>query len=139
MRFVPLEKNHWEWLHDRTNIVYIADVKGLAVESEGRIIAVCACDRWSKTSVYVHVAIDSPIVLKHGRLMKEVFDYIFNQSNREIAIGLVDSRNIKALRFNKRIGFIEECRVKDCYGEGIDMIILTMRKDDCRWINHGIR
>ena len=42
--------------------------------------------------------------------------------------------NQKALEFNKKIGFTEDYRIKDGYGKGVDMIILTMRKSDCRWL-----
>jgi len=135
VRFVPLADRHWAWIRERTNPELMANTKGIAAEDDkGKILGVCVCDTWTYNSVQLHIAIDNPIVLKNGRLQKEVFDYIFNHSGRGIALGLVPAGNEKAIRFDKKLGFVEIFRIKDGYEEGQDMVVLEMRKEDCRWI-----
>ena len=132
MKFVPLQEHHFDWIQKRTGIIRVSDVKGIGVELNDKIIAVCACDSWTATSVQVHIAIDNPICLKNNRLQNEVFEYIFNQANRLVAIGLVPANNYRALRFDTKIGFTESCRIKDGYEEGIDLVIMTLHKSDWR-------
>lgn len=133
MKFLPLEEHHFRWIQRRTGIIHVSDVKGIAVELAGEIIAVCACDSWTATSCQVHIAVDNPICLKHNRLQNEVFDYIFNQAGRQVAIGLVPANNTKALRFDKKVGFTESCRIKDGYELGVDLVIMTLHKSE--WNN----
>lgn len=133
MIFVPLQEQHFRWIHRRTGIIHVSDVKGIAVELNGKIIGVCACDSWTATSVQIHIAIDNPICLKNNRFQNEVFDYIFNQAGRQIAIGLVPANNEKALRFDRKIGFTESCRIRDGYEMGIDLVIMTLHKSE--WSN----
>jgi len=49
---------------------------------------------------------------------------------------LVDSTNEKALRFDKKLGFVEEARISNAARAG-DLVILTMTKEQCRWLNLG--
>lgn len=46
---------------------------------------------------------------------------------------MVPATNYTALEFDLKLGFIEETIIRDVYREG-DMIVLSMYKDDCRWL-----
>jgi hypothetical protein len=37
------------------------------------------------------------------------------------------------MRFNYKLGFIEEARIKDAFPDG-DMVLLTLTKDKCRFL-----
>lgn len=137
MRFVPLEKRHWDWINERNELTLMENTKGLAAESDsGDILGVCVCDSWTHNAVQLHVAIDNPIILKNGRFQKEVFDYVFTQAGRSIAYAQVPSNFPKALRFDKKLGFEEVVTLKDAWADGVDIILLEMRKENCRWIEH---
>lgn len=137
MRFVSLGRRHWDWLHARTGINYISDTKGVAAESnKGTILGVCACDTWTITGCQIHIAIDNPICLKNERFQKEVFNYIFGVARRKMAIGIIPANNERALRFDRKLGFREVYRIPDGSDEGVDLVIMILRKED--WENrHG--
>ena len=78
----------------------------------------------------MHVAIDYRINKEYTKLC---FDYAFNQLKVNKVIGLVESNNHKALRFDKHLGFIEEYVVKDA-GKNGDIHILSMTREQCRFI-----
>jgi RimJ/RimL family protein N-acetyltransferase len=61
------------------------------------------------------------------------FDYPFNQLGVVKLVGLVPSSNQTALDFDKRLGFKEEVRVADVFPNA-DLVVLSMRREDCRWL-----
>ena len=65
-----------------------------------------------------------------------VFDYAFNQLGVRKLIGLVASSNTRAISVDLRLGFRLEGRLTDCLPDpNDDLLILTMLKRDCRWLN----
>ena len=67
-------------------------------------------------------------------LIRATFDYPFRQLGMEHLFATVRATNARALRLDRRIGFADFARVKDGWARGEDMIILTMARDDCRWL-----
>lgn len=57
--------------------------------------------------------------------------YVFTQLKCEKAIAFIEETNFDSLAIAMKVGFIEEARVRDACSDG-DLIILTLRKDDCR-------
>ena len=49
------------------------------------------------------------------------------------SVGTISSGNKELLAFNGRLGFTEECRIKDAYPDG-DMVVLSMTRDQCPWL-----
>jgi hypothetical protein len=79
----------------------------------------------------MHIACD-------GSLTREFiwfcFYYAFEQLNVKKVLGLVESTHHKALELDKRLGFVHEHTIKDG-GRENDLIILSMTKAQCRWLN----
>lgn len=48
---------------------------------------------------------------------------------------LVPANNTKALSVDKKIGFKEVTRLKDAFKQGVDYVLLEMRKEDCKYFN----
>ena len=69
-------------------------------------------------------------------LLWMVFDYVFNQTNCIKAVGLVRSDNHRALATNLRGGWILEAVLRDMFGPGIHMMVLTMTREQCRWLDY---
>lgn len=104
-----------------------------AVDSEtGRVRGMIGYDYWTETSVQMHVVLERPSVAL--TLLRPAFDFAFNHCGKRLAIGLVSSENESALRFDKGIGFRETYRVRDAVRMGVDMVLLEMRRDECRWL-----
>ena len=132
--FLPMtRKEEWEWIHARAECVLAADTKGVVAYKDGKIVAIVALDSWAHNSVHIHLAIEDPHVLRHG-LREEVFNYIFNDCDKGVIIGVTPASNVKALRFNKHIGFEEVFRLKDGFEVGIDFVVTEYRKENCKFI-----
>lgn len=125
----------WHWVASRARPSIVSDTRGIvAVSEQGVILAAAIFDSWTKTSCCIHLAIDSPIVIKHG-FCNEICDYVFNQAGRLMLIGMTPSDNARALKFIFHVGMHEIFRIKDGFDVGIDYVITQMLKKECRWIN----
>jgi hypothetical protein len=62
------------------------------------------------------------------------YDYPFNKWGIEKIIGIVNSNNERAYKFDLKIGMKEVLRFPGVHCDGGDMIMLTLDKADCRWI-----
>jgi len=77
--------------------------------------------------------IKNPFVLKHG-FPEEIANFVFGEaSGRELLIGVTPADNAQALKFNRHMGMVEISRIPNGYAKGIDYVITTMTKDECRW------
>ncbi len=136
MNILPVSEKHIQWITKRINLLEVADKTGIAVESDnGKILGVCIMNTWHESSVQLHLAIDNPICLKNYTVLNELFDYIFNTSNRKVAICMVSSDNRKILKFLSRTGFRKAGCIKDGYKSGDDLVIFELHREECIWIN----
>lgn len=133
--FLPLRKEHWEWIYRRASPELTSRTRGVVAQSEtGTILAAAVFDSWTYTSGQVHVAIENVAAIRHG-FVYECMDYFFNTCDKKVLIGLTPSNNVKSLKFNRHLGFREVYRVKDGYDYGVDYVVQELRKEECRWIN----
>ena len=121
------------WVAERTGGTYYAGSgQGIGLEKNGALIAGVLYDNCNGRSVQMHVAATGKTWLNREFLWK-CFDYPFNQLKVHKIIGLVDSENADALRFDRHLGFETEAIIKNA-GRRCDMIILSMTKDKCRFL-----
>jgi RimJ/RimL family protein N-acetyltransferase len=62
------------------------------------------------------------------------FDYPFNQLGCTKVFGQVPASNKQALEFDLKLGFKIETVIRDVFPDG-DLYVVSMSKDDCRWLN----
>lgn len=125
-----------EWVAARAGGKYHADsAQAIGLERDGVIIAGVIFERYNGVSLWVHVAIEGRLTPSY---LKAIFHYAFVVCDVEKVIGTVSSGNLKAIKFDENLGFTEEGRIKDAAPEG-DIIIYTMTKSNCRFINYGRR
>jgi hypothetical protein len=114
----------------------MADTRGIvARDDHGDIAAICTIDTWSPNSCQMHIWIKNPMVLRRG-FVEEVFGFVFG-SGRNKVICVMPSNNYAVIKFNRKIGFTELFRIKDGYDVGIDYVITELKREDCRYIDHG--
>jgi RimJ/RimL family protein N-acetyltransferase len=122
-----------QWLLERIQYAPTAGARAIeAVDAAGRIRGMVAFDGWTESAAHMHVALESPIAAR--ALLRVVFRYLFLDTGRSIAIGVVPSHNARALAFDKRLGFREVHRIEDGWAPGDDLVILEMRRTECRFI-----
>lgn len=101
---------------------------------DGKLLGGVIFQGYTGASVELHVAGFHPRWLTRDFLWV-AFAYPFIQLNCKKIIGRVVESNRRALEFDLKLGFTEEARVKDVYPDSGDLIILTMRREQCRWLN----
>jgi hypothetical protein len=109
----------------------------VSVTSEGNLLGGVVFDGYLERSIQMHVASFSPTWLSRDFLWA-AFDYPFNQLGVEVIFGPIASTNAHALRFDHKIGFTEHTRLLGAVPGG-DLIILSMYRHECRWLDHQPR
>lgn len=124
----------WGWVKSHMPLLRVEDTSGIiAVDLDtNTTVAGCIFDTWTHTSVCAHQIIENPMVLRHG-WFEECVDYVYNVCEKQLIIGLVPADNVKALELNAKIGFVELARVPDAVNVGVDLVLLTMTRDQCRF------
>ena len=136
IQFKPMNTaEEWQFIESRAHAIMMADSMGVvAYDDDSKTIqAVCVADTFTRDACSLHVAIDNPMVLRHG-FIQHVFNHLYHNCGRERIFGVVPSSNTRALKFDFHIGFREVARIGDAIAEGIDSVIVRMDKKDCRWI-----
>jgi hypothetical protein len=134
--FFPMSKREAEWIQAAAGCALTDDMNGIVAYRDDRIVAGILLESWSKNSVTIHIRVDDPMVFKHG-FAEECFRYIFVDSGRGVLIGVTPSNNRRALKFNAHMGLTEIYRIPDGYDVGIDYVVQQLRKENCRYIEHG--
>ena len=67
-------------------------------------------------------------------LLKAVFEYPFEKIGIEILLGVVNSKNVEAMKYDQNLGFKEVNRFEGMHEDGGDIVLFAMKKEDCRFI-----
>ena len=67
-------------------------------------------------------------------LLFGAFDYPFNYCGLEKVFGIVNSKNVKAMEYDQKLGFTEATRFEGMHEDNGDLVVFQMGKADCRWI-----
>ena len=78
----------------------------------------------------MHVAIEQ----MNRAFLKAAFHWPFERWGLNAVIGLVTEGNTQALKFDLHLGFKEVYRIRAGGSGGEDLIVLEMRREDCRFI-----
>ena len=123
----------WDWVRSRVPILRVEDTGGLVAydKDTDELQAACMWDNWTKTTVQVHLLIVNKMVLRKG-FIEEVSDYLFNHRKRKAIYGFVPGDNVKALKIDLNIGFTVKSVLEDGVDEGVDYILMELKKENCR-------
>ena len=92
---------------------------------------------YTGASIRAHIAGFTPRWIDKSMLWM-MFHYPFEQLGVNKIIGYVHSTNLKALDFNRKLGFKEEARIEGVFRDA-DLVIMSMRREKCRWLERGKR
>lgn len=124
---------HFTWLTERTRYRPASDFRAIeAVDEAGTIAGLVGFDHWNPNSAQIHVALDRPALCRN--LIRAAFEFPFLQAGRGVLIALVAEMNSKSLNLAKRFGFTVAHRVADGWASGVDLLVMELRKENCRWI-----
>lgn len=122
------------WVCEKTGGVWSpVDSTAIGLEKNGKLVAGVVYDHFNGASVCLHVASDGTRAWLNREFLRFAFLYPFDQMKVKKIIGIVPSNNVEALRFDRKLGFVEEARIKDAHPQG-DLILFTMTRQQCRWL-----
>ena len=110
------------------------DLKALfLVDKNGEIDWVIGYTAFIGKTCQMHVVnlTNKPV---NKELVFAAFDYPFNYLGVEKALGIVNSNNEKAMKFDQKLGFKEVHRFVGMHDDGGDIVVFSMDKSDCKWI-----
>jgi L-amino acid N-acyltransferase YncA len=67
-----------------------------------------------------------------------MFDYPFEKLGLKVILAVIAGSNEKSLKLSRKLGFKDVAKIPDAHDDG-DLVILTMRPDECRWLTLGAR
>lgn len=103
--------------------------------SEGELVICVGIDGWLGKTAQIHVAFASTWSYPPKQMLQAVFLHCFNHCKIETLLGVVNSNNVRALKFDERIGFREIARLPKQHEDGGDMVLLAMKQDECAYMN----
>jgi len=140
-RIIFDEKRIGEWVCRRTGGQFDGLSTAIGLEQDGELIAGVLYDGYNGKAICMHVAGEGRGWMNR-EFLRICFDYPFRQLKVCKIIGLVDSTNLDARRFDEHLGFRLQCVIPDA-GQVGDLCIYAMGADECRWLElkerHGIK
>ena len=134
LTYEPINGESWIWIKRRLPVLAVEDSCGIVAVKTGRIyVGACVMDNWTANSVQCSFVVENPLVLREG-FLRMCCSYVFEECGKKKAYAQVASNNVKSLKFVKHIGFVEQCVLKDVYGDGIHCVILELVKENCNYL-----
>lgn len=122
-----------EWVCSRTGgTLDPTSSAAIGLQDASGLIAGVLFDMYNGRSVCMHVAADRAGWLDRDYL-SVCFDYPFNQLKVNKILGLVDSTNMRARKFDEHLGFKLESVIKSA-GKFEDLLIYSMTRQQCRYL-----
>lgn len=127
-----MSKPHWDVLADILPLTLQEDTRGvMALSDTGQVYGGVVCEDWTETLCCCHIVLADPFRAMRAGLIDAVADYVFTQCGRLKMIGMVPGDNLKAQKLNKHIGFTELYRIEDGYKQGIDYVVMELKRENC--------
>src|SRR5579883_950627 len=112
------------------------DVVISRVDETGKLLGAFWYSHYFGVSIRMHVSSFVPNWCTREFLWL-AFDYPFNQLGVSKVLGFIRSDNYFVSNFARKLGFVYEAEVKDVFPNGASLIILGMKKQECRWLHYS--
>lgn len=125
-----------DWLAERIS-GFPKDItmhSSLAWERGERIVAACLYRNYYGRDIELVIGVDNAGPLFGPEALRFGFGYPFLQLGCRRVTANVASNNHKSKRLVERLGFKHEGTLRENVGEGIDMLVYGMLREECRWI-----
>ena len=126
-----MDQDGWNWFNRMVPVLCVEDSCGMTAydTDKGKFVAGMVMDNWTDTSCQGHFCITTPMILRAG-FFDVCTDYVFNERGMKLFYASVPSQYEKALKFLPQVGFTEVVRLKDAFKEGVDCVIMELKKEN---------
>lgn len=133
--YKQMDRDHWDWFQYQCPTLAVEDSCGIVAfnDETGSPAGGCVFDNWTDTSVQCSFLITEFMVLR-DQFFHKCATFLFNEMGMQMAYVLVPADNLKSLNFVTKMNFVEVARLKGAFKEGIDYVILELRKENCTHI-----
>lgn len=121
------------WVYQRTGGVFLPQISQCIgqLDSNGNVVAGVVFEGYNGATMKSHIAVEAGHSLNR-QMLWAIGRYAFEEMKVKKLIGIVDSTNEKALKLDKKFGFVEECRIAGGTPDG-DMVILSLSPENYRY------
>jgi RimJ/RimL family protein N-acetyltransferase len=123
------------WVMRRIEGVFNAQTDHVVAmaRDDGSVLGGVVFNHWSGAAIWIHMAgTGGPWATPD--FLWVVFDYAFNQLGVRKLIGPVASGNALAIAIDRKLGFRYETHLADMTPDGQDLLFMSMKREDCRWL-----
>ena len=100
-----------------------------------KLLMVAAMNGFMGRICNIHIAMVPGFHFTPKAMLREVFAHAFDRLKLAKLVGLVNSNNTRAMRYDLHLGFVEEHRMPGMHDDGGDLVILSMTRAQCRYLN----
>lgn len=139
MIIFPATPDQWgllaRFLLERAGVQPSADLKLMGwMDESKRVRVVVGFNGFMGKVCQMHVAMED-YAFSPRKMLKRAFEVAFDDYRREQVIGLVNSKNGRAVAYDLHLGFKEAYRFPGMHDDGGDIVVLTMTRAECRHLN----
>ena len=105
----------------------------------GHLVMVVGFNAFIGATCQIHVAMVPDFHFTPKAMLEAVFRHAFDDFNRAKLIGIVNSKNTDAMKYDLHLGFKEEFRMPGLHDDGGDIVILGMTRAECKYLKNKPR
>ena len=103
---------------------------------DGELRAVVVYCNFQGKSCQTHIC-STGVHWMSKRFLWAIFDYPFKKLGLKVIMAVIAGNNEKSLKLSQKLGFEEIAKIPDAHKDG-DLVLLTMRPNQCKWLNLGV-
>lgn len=126
-----------EWASNLLNLPLPNDAVCLGQVIDGELRACVVYCNFQGKSCQTHICSTGKHWMSKEYLWA-MFDYPFEKLGLKVILAVIAGSNEKSLKLSRKLGFKDVAKIPDAHDDG-DLVILTMRPDECRWLTLGAR
>jgi L-amino acid N-acyltransferase YncA len=126
-----------EWASNLLNLPLPNDAICLGQVINGKLRACVVYCNFQGKSCQTHICSTGKHWMSKEYLWA-MFDYPFEKLGLKVILAVIAGSNEKSLKLSRKLGFKDVAKIPDAHDDG-DLVILTMRPDECRWLTLGAR
>jgi hypothetical protein len=121
-----------KWVSDKLGGKTPPETRCIGQEIDGILKSVVCYNNFVGKSCNISIASEGSGFFNKDYLWA-IFDYPFNKLNLKVIIATVAGNNEKSRNICRKLGFKEVALIADAHEQG-DLVIFSMRANDCRWL-----
>jgi RimJ/RimL family protein N-acetyltransferase len=134
----PKDKKQWDFLasfmQHYAHVCASPDTRFIGWVEQGELKMCVAFNAFLGRTCQIHVAMMPGYHFTPRKMMDACFHFAFEELRVSTLLGIVNSNNKKALRYDMHLGFKEEHRMPGMHDDNGDIVLLSMARADCKYL-----